>query len=272
MPRNSHTAPAVPGIDLDFRPTSYWADNDPVSAIVQNIKGQNRRQMARDFMADGMDQVLGPIDEHYVQDTLQPVDVQQLGRLHPRFYGGEYLPDYRAGEVEIARFVQATSTQDVFTVRARRVSPGGRFYYRVEDEYDTKFVPGIRSSRTPLSFAQLVHLIDNVSSDECELAGEGLVVGWITCSLDNGQDVTDLRSFISVESTVYAQLGAYYDVRATAVLDEWEAALRGDDDDDHDDGEDADDEGDDDHGDDGGQDYAPLPTPAPSAEVHYSVH
>ena len=143
MPRKSYLVPAVPGIDLGVRPTSYWANNDPVSAIVQNIKGQNRREMARDFIA------------------------------------GEYLPDYKTGEVEIARVVMQTSTQDVFTVRARRVSPGGRFTYRVADEYNATYVPGIKSSRGPLSLAQLVSLIDGITGDEIELAGGGLVVGWI---------------------------------------------------------------------------------------------
>ncbi|WP_373064274.1 hypothetical protein [Gemmatimonas sp.] len=259
MPRKSYPVPAVPGIDLGVRPTSYWANNDPLSAIVQNIKGQNRREMARDFIAGGLDEVLGPIHEHYVQDTLTMRDVRHLGQLHPSFYGGEYLPDYKTGEVEIARVVMQTSTQDVFTVRARRVSPGGRFTYRVADEYHTTYVPGIKSSRGPLSLAQLVSLIDGISGDEIELAGGGLVVGWIEASLDFGQTVDDLRSFISVESTVYAELGEYYDARMTQVLDEWEREHRDDDDDDTDD--DRDDNGGD------GNDDAPVPSPVPSAEA-----
>ena len=31
--------------NLNFRPPSYWDHPDPLSAILSNIKGQNRRQM-----------------------------------------------------------------------------------------------------------------------------------------------------------------------------------------------------------------------------------
>ena len=33
-------------IDLQFRPGSYWDASDPLTAILANIKGENRRQMA----------------------------------------------------------------------------------------------------------------------------------------------------------------------------------------------------------------------------------
>lgn len=43
-------AQPIDGIDLDFRPASYWDAADPAAAITQNIKGQLRREMVRDFM------------------------------------------------------------------------------------------------------------------------------------------------------------------------------------------------------------------------------
>ncbi len=87
------------------------------------------------------------------------------------------------------------------------------------------------------------------------------MVGWIEASLDFGQTVDDLRSFISVESTVYAQLGEYYDERMAQVLDQWEQEHRDDDDDDTDDERDDDNDGDD------GIDDAPVTGAVPSAEA-----
>jgi hypothetical protein len=49
--------------------------------------------------------------------------------------GGEYLPDYEQGEVEIARLVLASTTQDVYSVRARWV--GSVLRYHIVDEYET---------------------------------------------------------------------------------------------------------------------------------------
>ena len=32
-----------------FRPSSYWEDNDPMAAILRNVKGANRRQIITDY-------------------------------------------------------------------------------------------------------------------------------------------------------------------------------------------------------------------------------
>ena len=42
-----------PGIKYSFRPLSYWEDSDPLSAILRNVKGENRRQMIRDYWDEG---------------------------------------------------------------------------------------------------------------------------------------------------------------------------------------------------------------------------
>ena len=47
--------------------------------------------------------------------------------------GGEYLPDLKQDEVEIARITIASTTQDVTSVFVRRGKR--RTYYRVVDEY-----------------------------------------------------------------------------------------------------------------------------------------
>ena len=68
----------------------------------------------------------------------------------------------------------------------------------------------------------------------------------------------DLLAFISVESTVYAHLGEYYDARIADVLDQWDEEHREDDDDDG---------GDDDGGGDNGNDGAAPSPPTPAADV-----
>jgi hypothetical protein len=73
-----------------------------------------------------------------------------LGRLHPSFMGGEYLPDRRDTEAEIARLNIDSTTSDVTSVYAR---PGkDRINYRVVDEYwgDTLTEKRTRSSKRPL--------------------------------------------------------------------------------------------------------------------------
>jgi hypothetical protein len=78
-----------------------------------------------------------------------------IGRLHPAFMGGEYLPDMAQNEVIIARVVIASTTQDVTCVYARRGKH--RIHYRVVDEYEGDTLSG-RSARTstrPLTLGQL---------------------------------------------------------------------------------------------------------------------
>jgi hypothetical protein len=42
------------GIDYDFRPKSYWDPlDDPLLAILKNVKGTQRRQMIRDYWKAG---------------------------------------------------------------------------------------------------------------------------------------------------------------------------------------------------------------------------
>jgi hypothetical protein len=90
-----------PGIDYSFRPSSYRAPpNDPVNAALRNVQGRNRQAMIRDYAAEGR---LDQLDPTLLADRLGPEDRDRLGRIHPSFMGGEYLPRYERGEVEIAR-------------------------------------------------------------------------------------------------------------------------------------------------------------------------
>ena len=91
------------GIRYGFRPKSYWDDSDPLTAILKNIKGENRRQMLIDYWNAGH---LEKLNATLLQDELDAEERCSLGRIHPSFMGGEYLPSYLLGEVEIARIWQ----------------------------------------------------------------------------------------------------------------------------------------------------------------------
>jgi len=97
-----------------------------------------------------------PLDEHYAAPVLDEQDRRALGRLHPSFMGGEYLPNRQETEVEIARINIDSTTSDVTSVYAK--AGKSRIYYRVVDEYngDTLSDKRTRTSKRPLTLAELV--------------------------------------------------------------------------------------------------------------------
>jgi hypothetical protein len=120
-------------IDYGFRPSSYWEPPaDVLAAVLRNVKGTERRAMITDHFREGrLDELLPEL----TCDELNQEERERLGRIHPSFMGGEYLPGYRANEVEIVRMEFKSTTADVICVRAR---PVGRkkvkIEYRVVDE------------------------------------------------------------------------------------------------------------------------------------------
>ena len=153
-----------------FRP-DYWAPpSDPITAITRNVKGQLRRHMIADIVSgraadrapnETARQLLSEVHTDLLSDELE--DPNMLGPLHPWWMGGEYLPPYLPGEIEIARIVLQSTTMDVSSVRARPAD--GQIQYRVVDEYPDigPFVllePTV--SERPLTFGEIVTLIDSI--------------------------------------------------------------------------------------------------------------
>ena len=105
------------GTDYDFRPESYWGPaRSPLEAALRNVKGRNRREMIRDYYSRGL---LPALSDNLLRDTLDEDTRRRLDLIHPSFMGGEYLPDYRRDEIEIARIELESTTSDVISVRAR---------------------------------------------------------------------------------------------------------------------------------------------------------
>lgn len=191
--------------NLEFRPESYWAFGNPQQAILANVKGDLRREMIRILLAAGEPVAAELLDESLPDDLLAA-----FGRLDPAFMGGEYLPNHKRGEVEIARITLESVTQDVYSIRARH--SGDRIRYRIVDEYESKWTWLPQSSKRPLAMTQLVEMIDRA---ECD--GEGppdftdYLRNWIIQWDDNSEVA---RDFVTVSSEFYPELEAYYAEKA----------------------------------------------------------
>jgi hypothetical protein len=105
MPRKTY--------DLEFRPPTFW---EPSKKIIANIKGAERKKLATKAISTGR---ASEIAAWTLQEKLSDPDRIALGQIHPRYMGGEYLPDFTREEVEIARVTLQSSTQDVISVRAK---------------------------------------------------------------------------------------------------------------------------------------------------------
>lgn len=139
-------------MDLQYRPNSYFWAREHGIPLVSDIKGAERRKLYTDSLQAGVPEWVDPA---FLQHALPNEHRQAQGRIHPAYMGGEYLPNNRTGEVEIARITIASTTQDVTCIYARRV--GQRIHYRVVDEYsgDTIEGRGHRTSLKPLTLKQL---------------------------------------------------------------------------------------------------------------------
>ena len=161
-----------PDIEYSFRPESYWEELDPLSAILRNITGESRRQKITDYWNEGR---LEELDPSLLRDEPDNDTRTRLGRIHPSFLGGEFLPPYLPGEVEIARICLRSTTSDVITLRARPVPDG--IAYRVEDEYQGVFNVPIPVSVKPLMFSEVVRQFDEGTLEELDWGG-GLTLGY----------------------------------------------------------------------------------------------
>lgn len=141
------------GIKLDYRPVSYfWAAEKGIT-LISDIKGAERRRLYAKALEAGEED---EVPDEWITSVLTDQDREGLGRIHPAFMGGEYLPNRSRQEVEIARITIASTTQDVTCVYARQV--GNRIHYRVVDEYQgmTLDGPATRTSTQPLKLQELV--------------------------------------------------------------------------------------------------------------------
>lgn len=194
------------GIDLKYRPNSYFWARERGIALISDIKGAERRKLYATALESSTEDLVPP---ELLEHALKCEERQSQGRIHPAFMGGEYLPNNRQGEVEIARITIASTTQDVTCVYARPV--GKRICYRVVDEYggDTLQGRGHRSSTQPLALGQLADFFLN---------------NWdLICCLEanfdsDGYPRDEVHEFIvDASSSFYAEFGSLIHAR----IDQW---------------------------------------------------
>jgi hypothetical protein len=203
---------AYPGIDYTWRPLSYWIEGDLLQSILRNVKGENRRQMILDYAAQGR---LEELEQDLLKDEVDDTMRHRLGRIHPSFMGGEYLPSYLPREVEVARICLQSTTSDVISVRARPIARG-IIGYRAVDEYEGDFQLPISSSKLPLTLAEFIRQFDEGNMDDGVFKSGGLSLGYNVMSADASPRV-ELRHFTRISSMIYLQVHEHYE----QVFEDW---------------------------------------------------
>ena len=190
-------------IDYAVRPKSYMEAGNPLQAILKNVQGARRRRIIHDFFAA---ERLEELTDAILLDVLTDEQRAWLAGVHPSFMGGEYLPVYRTGEVEIARIELQSTTADVISVRAR--SANIRFKYSICDEYETEFTVAPASSVRPLTLGELIGMIDKAGDRQ------SLGIDHTIANYEGGErtveSLEELKHFTQVESIFYPQLALHY--------------------------------------------------------------
>jgi hypothetical protein len=203
--------------DMKFRPAVYWEGPE---AGFANIKGEMRRRILQLALQTGD---FTDLPGSLLSDALSEEERECTGRIHPAYMGGEYLADYLPSEVEIARVSLNSVMWDVISIRAR---PGedGRIHYRVVDEYETDFACTPESTVEPLSFAEMINLIETVEDGGW---GDEPVKGLTDRYRDynlvgslNRQEIESLEDFVTVSSAFYPEISRWYEIQAREWVEE----------------------------------------------------
>jgi hypothetical protein len=175
----------------------------PLQAILKNVQGARRRRIIHDFFAAGR---LDELTDAILLDVLSDEQRAWLEAVHPSFMGGEYLPPYRAGEVEIARIELQSTTADVISVRAQPANI--RIVYSIFDEYESEFTVSPASSVRPLTLAELIGMIDHAGFNES--LGLDFTIMNYQGGTRTAERLDALKTFTRVESTFYPQITLHY--------------------------------------------------------------
>lgn len=215
-------------VDKDFRPRSYFDNLAGETLVLSSIVGEERRKAFKGSASGAAaDNPLADLTDGNLDDEKRTA----LGTVHPAFMGGEYLPPVGQEEIEIARVVFQSVTQDVISIRAARKT--GAIAYRIVTEYQDEdglgIVCPIEESREPLTLQEMIDLIqksnETYKGEWNYPKQEGLIFGVVRINLDNGADPDDMKRFVSVQSEFYPQLEDYF----ARAVDEFIDSVCGDD-------------------------------------------
>ena len=195
--------------DLEFAPQSYFSKIDLETRLKSTIFGQKRKETV---LENTKTKFTAPF---LLRGQISDSQRSKSGAVHPKYMGGEYLPNMEQNEVEICRVILQSTTLDVTSMRANLNN--GLYSYSVSDEYDLfKYQLPIQSSKNPLATGQMIEQIDNCLIHEVGQNGNasevfhGLTTPVLTLHIDGGCDPKELIDYISVDSAFYPELGAYY--------------------------------------------------------------
>jgi hypothetical protein len=190
-------------IDYSYRPASYWMPEN-IYHFVANIKGAERKKQALHLIVEGR---LDEASNLILTDSIPEEERTRLSKIHPTVMGGEYLPDYEAEEIEIARITMASVTQDVISIRACPDPSRKQIRYRVVDEYNSHFQVKPEYSKRPLALRTLIRLIDSAKSKEGRSIGLGIIQSHFECTDSPAETFAD---FLDFSSEFYPGLTLYY--------------------------------------------------------------
>lgn len=197
-------------LDLSWRPESYWSPFSLLDSLSGSVSGTRRREILGSLLEAGE---VFPVMQQLLNEHLQYETRKVWGAIHPSYMGGEYLPERKPGEVEIARLDLKSVTADAISVRAYPTNT--RIYYRIVNEYDTKYTCRPRWSKHPLNLGQLIDLINSATSDDN--SNVGLVFPVIDLLVHEGSPTDEMRRFFRVHSEHYPALEAHFET----LLDAW---------------------------------------------------
>jgi hypothetical protein len=183
------------GLDLNFSPRSYFWPLSLERHLRATIKGTKRRDVVDAAIATGR---LDLVPVELLKPGMSAKDRQAIGRIHPTFMGGEYLPDIDECEVEIARIEIKSTTCDVTSVRARL--DGDAIEYFVVDEYGGDTLSGLTActAERPLTLKELFEFFVGAWSIFDVLEN---IFG------DYGYDEDEMMDFIRPSSEFYPEFG-----------------------------------------------------------------
>jgi hypothetical protein len=182
------TKKPIPVSALAYRPRDYFGRYDLQAELLTTVKGRARRALIKDALETGQTDTL---PDFVTTPELDAFDRKMLGRIHPIFMGGEFLPKRKPKEIEIARISIRSTTYDVTVLYARLV--GQRIHYRVVDEYegDTLAEPSTRTSTKPLTMGVMIDFFTTAWN----------LMDCLESNFD--QDVEEMLGFFTAESEFY---------------------------------------------------------------------
>jgi len=160
-------------VDLFWRLDDYSFTVNANLQRVYDVKGEARRDLLLRYFNG---QLPFGLPEDWLGPSLPRADREFLQLAYHHFAAGEFLPDRRPGEVEIARIVLETRPRQVVAVYARHEAPG--WQVRLVDENGGQSLGAMTTllAWRPLSRQDLVDFIldgfDLVSMLQHKVTGE----------------------------------------------------------------------------------------------------